>query len=219
MMMARPTMRPGLMPASPPRAPVAQAAPAPGSPVRPIVRPMRDDGGAAPMAEVHAPHAPKTPAMPKVHSGPINSTVAGRTDHLPVHVPQGAYVIPADVVGHLGESNNAAGFKVLRRMFSGLPRDATETPYSGAGGPYDAGPHPYDQAAPLPYDSKMARGGTAGAVPIVAAGGEHVLTPDEVRMAGAGDLDRGHRVLDKFVLHIRKDLIKTLKKLPGPKRD
>jgi len=177
---------------------------------------MREDGGPLPVAEVKPPHAPKTPAMPKVHTGAINSTVAGRTDHLPVHVPEGAYVIPADVVGHLGESNTAAGFKVLKRMFSGLPRDASGEPYAGAGGPYDAGPHPYD-VAKGPYG--MAKGGKTGAVGIVAAGGEHVLTPDEVRMAGAGDLDRGHRVLDKFVLRMRADLVKTLKRLPGPKRD
>jgi len=56
-------------------------------------------------------------------------------------------------------------------------------------------------------------------VPIVAAGGEHVLHPDQVRAAGGGDLDTGHAVLDEFVKRMRKELVKTLKGLPGPKKD
>jgi hypothetical protein len=137
-----------------------------------------------------------------VHTGPINSTVAGRTDHLPMSTQSGAYVLPADVVGHLGESNTAAGFANLKRMFSGVPRGGGSQPYNHEGGPYG-----------------MARGGETGTVPIVAAGGEHILSPDEVRWAGGGDLDTGHKVLDEFVKRIRADLVKTLKKLPGPKKN
>jgi hypothetical protein len=69
-----------------------------------------------------------------------------------------------------------------------------------------------------------AEGGITGApvgepVPIVAAGGEYVLSPDEVIWAGGGDIDAGHRALDKWITDTRKDLINTLKKLPGPKKD
>ena len=53
----------------------------------------------------------------KIHVGPIHSAVAGRTDHLPMHVPSGAYVIPADIVSALGEGNTMAGFEVLNDMF------------------------------------------------------------------------------------------------------
>jgi len=53
----------------------------------------------------------------KTHVGPINSLVAGRTDHLPINVPSGAYVIPADIVSALGEGNTVAGFRVLNDMF------------------------------------------------------------------------------------------------------
>jgi hypothetical protein len=56
-------------------------------------------------------------------------------------------------------------------------------------------------------------------VPIVAAGGEYVLAPHEVAYAGDGDLDAGHAWLDDFVVRTRKNLVKTLKALPGPKRD
>ena len=36
---------------------------------------------------------------------------------------------------------------------------------------------------------------------------------------GGGDMDAGHAELDKFVKQSRAELIKTLRELPGPKRD
>ena len=125
-----------------------------------------------------------------VHLGPIHSPVAGRTDHLPMHVPSGAYVIPADIVSSLGEGNTMAGFRAVKMMFRDAPAGA------------------YAQG-----------GGVGEPVPIVAAGGEYVLSPDEVIWAGNGDLDAGHRALDNWIKATRKDLIKTLQKLPGPKTD
>lgn len=55
-------------------------------------------------------------------------------------------------------------------------------------------------------------------VPIVAAGGEYIIHPEVVRDIGHGNLKAGHKVLDRFVLRVRKENIKTLKKLPGPKQ-
>jgi hypothetical protein len=120
------------------------------------------------------------------------------------------------VVGHLGESNTAAGFANLKRMFSGVPRGGGSQPYNHEGGPRGQGAQPYNHEGG-PYG--MAKGGASHGVPIVAAGGEHVLSPDEVRWAGGGDLDTGHKVLDQFVLRIRKELIHTLKHLAPPKKD
>jgi hypothetical protein len=125
-----------------------------------------------------------------VHLGPIHSPVAGRTDHLPMHVPSGSYVIPADIVSSLGEGNTMAGYRAVKMMFRDAPAGA------------------YAQG-----------GGVGEPVPIVAAGGEYVLSPDEVIWAGKGDLDAGHRALDKWITGTRKELIKTLQKLPGPKKD
>ena len=160
----------------------------------------------------------------KLHTGPIHSPVAGRTDHLPMHVPSGSYVIPADIIGAMGEGNTMAGFKHVRRMFAGNPYGNKPAPYDqGAKTPYGTDPdtQPYDPSAG-PYQSELpgkAAGGSANHVAIVAAGGEYVLTPDEVRMAGDGDLERGHRVLDEFIKRYRQKTIKTLQKLPGPARD
>jgi hypothetical protein len=144
----------------------------------------------------------------KFHEGPIHSTVAGRTDHLPIHVKNGSYVLPADIVSAGGaEGNTAAGFRILKRTFSGAP-------YGGhSGGPYGQGKGPYGMAS-----GGHAEGDDAG-VPIVAAGGEYVIPPHHVRWVGGGDLDVGHKVLDEFVKRVRSDLVKTLKKLPGPKKN
>lgn len=280
-------------------------------------------------------------AVHKFHSGPIHSSVAGRTDHLPITVASSSYVLPADCVSHLGENNTLAGFKVLRRMFGGEPYGGGAHPYGQSGGPYGASmgratggkvehraagilfvspekevllmrragkDHPGEWALPagglekdetpeqaarretqeeagyshegglspfmhsirqgvdfttflahassrfkpnlndehdgavwikpseaeekLPLHPGVraaleklnrrtgkAHGGEASGVPIVAAGGEWVIPPHHVEQVGAGDMDRGHRVLDDFVLKIRKEQIGKLQKMAPPRRD
>jgi hypothetical protein len=289
----------------------------------------------------------------KVHSGPIHSAVAGRTDHLPMNVASGSYVIPADIISAMGEGNSMAGFKVAKDIFSarditsGTPYGEEGLPYGGTsprkagGGAADSGmaaartsaPAPVSrasqpapaapQAAPatrytgfrdmidgggkgasgstfqggafsntlnnlgvtpsgseggkgkflpvmggliagpigamagmavnrgykglgdmfngggpnaaggefsggpmsnisntagvLPYS--RAAGGKTDGVPIVAAGGEYVIPPEDVVHIGGGDLDHGHKVLDAFVKKMRQKTIKTLQGLPGPKKD
>jgi hypothetical protein len=155
---------------------------------KPIGRIARADGGAV------------------LHTGEIQSAVAGRTDHLPMHVPEGSYVVPAEEVAHLGEGNTQAGFKVLRRVFTGEPYAGDEgRPYNVTSGPYGS--------------TNRAKGGKTGTVPIVAAGGEFVISPHDVKRVGDGDLDRGHRVLDAWIKRLRQEHIKTLRKLPGPAKN
>ena len=55
-------------------------------------------------------------------------------------------------------------------------------------------------------------------VPILAAGGEYVISPSGVIKAGGGNLKKGHDILDAFVKRQRAKQIKTLKGLPGPER-
>jgi hypothetical protein len=277
----------------------------------------------------------------KTHRGPIHSTVAGRTDHLPMHVASGSYVIPADIISAMGEGNSMAGFKVAKSIFSipgpygqgdGLPYGGGEMPYDqpsprkrASGGSTPSGGNPKASAAiaagnqqvaanraasamyaqqanardgsPIPSHLRgygggqgggsgpsVPRGGTGSfglpnpaggsissvfgvrgpadfidggglgasgdkfhgglisgamnllgvtpyarstggraedhdAVPIVAAGGEYVIAPDEVAHIGGGSLDDGHKILDAFVKKMRKKTIRTLQSLPGPKKD
>lgn len=148
--------------------------------------------------------APSAPSQDesKMHTGPIHSSVAGRTDHLKMNVPSGSYVIPADIISAMGEGNTMAGFKIAEKVFSfsGTPYGASQSPYS----------------AEMP---RKANGGSVEGVPIIAAGGEYVIHPDDVANIGDGDLDKGHQHLDEFVKKMRARTVATLKKLPGPKRD
>lgn len=156
-------------------------------------------------------HKPHMARGKKLHVGPIHSSVAGRTDHLPMHVPSGSYVIPADIISAMGEGNTMAGFKHMRRVFGGTPYGSGSAPYGQSGGPYG---EPLTRSGGGPAED------SEEGVPIIAAGGEYVLSPDEVRQgAGAGDLERGHRVLDEFVKRVRAETVKTLKNLPGPRKD
>jgi len=121
----------------------------------------------------------------KIHVGPIHSNVAGRTDHLPINVPSGSYVIPADIISAMGEGNTMAGFKYANSVFGVQQNSPEHEP-----------------------------------VEIVAAGGEYVITPENVaNRIGGGDVDAGHKNLDDFVKAYRAKTIQTLSKLPGPKRD
>lgn len=121
----------------------------------------------------------------KIHVGPIHSPVAGRTDHLPINVPSGAYVIPADIISAMGEGNTMAGFRYANKVFGVQQNNPSHEP-----------------------------------VEIVAAGGEYVITPENVSdRIGGGDIEVGHKELDEFVKAYRAKTIQTLSKLPGPKRD
>lgn len=93
--------------------------------------------------------------------GPIKGPTPGRADQVPVDVPSGSYVIPADVVSALGEGNSQAGHKALSGMFK--PRKFKN----------------------IPSPRKMASGGI---VPIAASDGEHVLSAEEVEAAGGPDV-------------------------------
>ncbi len=164
------------------------------------------------------------PPAVKTHAGPIHSGVAGRTDHLPMTVKDGSYVLPADIVSGFGQGNTMAGFKVAKQLprlfatsFYGGKKPGAGLPYSGGGLPYGSPEPPHRAAggsAEETGDGEETRG-----VPIVAAGGEHVYGDDDVRLVGGGDLSTGHKILDEFVKAYRAHLIKTLKGLPGPRRD
>lgn len=144
-------------------------------------------------------------------SGLINSNIAGRTDAHATTVPDGAYVIPADVVSGLGEGNTMAGAKLLDQMLHTGPYGIRLDVRGHGGGP----PRP-------PAAQQFARGGhprknESGTVDIAAAGGEFIVDPEAIK-AKWGNLKKGHDALDKFVTSARSHIIKTTKKLPGPKK-
>lgn len=169
--------------------------------------------------------------------GLIKAPVHGRTDKIPLNIPSGSYVLPADIVSAMGQGNTDAGAAAIQEVMKDAPYHANHGAYGtdpsatnhGAGNP---GVHMGGLPSPPPAmtttsmewkpQAQKTGGKTPAAspmVPIIAAGGEVVVRPHEVRWIGDGDLDKGHRWLDKFVIETRKKHRETLAKLAPPKRD
>lgn len=142
--------------------------------------------------------------------GIISSTVPGRSDRIPMGVKGGAYVVPADVVSSLGQGNTMAGANGLSRMLKMTPGGAPmgPSPMPRRPGKFADGG---DVMMPPPGDA-------APPVDIMAAGGEFVVPPEKVAEIGGGDIKRGHDILDSMVKQTRKKAVKTLRKLPGPRK-
>jgi hypothetical protein len=138
---------------------------------------------------------------PKVFHGPLKAAIPGRTDRMNIHVSSGSYVLPADCVSSLGENNTDAGFEVVKKMIEDAKSKGGRV---GMTQKYGLHGHYHEPR---------------GLVPVVVAGGEFILTPEEVELFGDGDLDAGHKTLDAFVKKQRQKHIKTLRKLPAPAKD
>ena len=167
------------------------------------------DGGIPSSSDMSPWYARKAEEDSLHTQGLLASPVAGRTDLLNRQVPAGAYVIPADVVSGLGEGNTMAGSNILDKILSTGPHGIGLPRVRGEMGP---------PRAPAPYhEPTYAKGGaTGGNVPVVLAGGEFLVHPDDVARLGGGNLDHGHQILDKFVVHVRNKVAKKMLKLPGP---
>ncbi len=144
----------------------------------------------------------------QVHEGPIVSEVPGRTDHHAIDVGSGSYVLPSSHVSSFGQDNTLAGMEYLKKIGpKGIHRLVRST-----------------TGAPAVIRKHRARGGATNSpaghpIPIMAAGGEIVMPPNEVAIVGDGDIDLGHRLLDNWVVQNRKKHIRTLSQLPGPAKD
>lgn len=140
--------------------------------------------------------------------GFLNSPVPGRTDRLPVAVAADSYVIPADVMSGLGQGNSLAGARILNEALKTGPWG---TSIPNARGHSDAPKPP----RPPEYD---ATGGHVHKMQIMVAGGEYTVPPEVVTRLGGGDTKKGHRILDEMVRRVRAHTVKTIKKLPDPKK-
>jgi hypothetical protein len=132
-----------------------------------------------------------------MQTGPVRAPTPGRTDLYPKDAPDGSYVIPADIVSALGDGNSDAGHARLDQMFPTAPR----SPKTGM----------------MRHNKIPAPRASGGRVPIIVAGGEYVLSPDQVAAAGNGDIEAGKNALDDLVQWVRKEHQQTLATLPGPK--
>jgi hypothetical protein len=73
-----------------------------------------------------------------VPHGMLGGAGMGRTDTLPISVPSGAYVVPADIVSGIGQGNSHAGGAILARAFGSGPLGMPVMHgHSGFGGPHN----------------------------------------------------------------------------------
>lgn len=136
-------------------------------------------------------------------SGLFDGDTGGRTDVLHRTVPVDSHVIPADIVSGLGEGNTKAGSAILDKILNHGSKEIT--------------PRQHAFSAHIKSDSHV-RAGKPSHTQIIAASGEYLVPPNKVAEIGNGDIKKGHEILDKFILHVRKKTAEKLKKLPGPKK-
>jgi len=183
-------------------------------------------------------------SVKSMHTGAIRGAVPGRTDHVPLVVPNGSYVLPASHVSHIGQNNTEAGFTRLDHALGPSPFGAGKSPFGGKMPSIHHGRGtPAARAVSFPTHKTAAgifhQGGVTGGdrdgVKIMAASGEYVLPPEFVESLGRAALedqygekaknigsehalDIGHEILDSWVEQTKKKHIDVLKKLPGPSK-
>ena len=158
-------------------------------------------------------HVPWRVKQPTNVTGPLIGATPGRADKLPMQVPNGSHVLPADTVAALGDGNTLAGHHVLTTMF----------PHSSGAGTFSASGstkigHPMGHRG-IKFGS-FADGGRPEheQVDVNVSHGEFIIHPKDVLRIGKGDIKKGHDILDKFILHVRKHYRHKLSKLPGPSK-
>lgn len=202
----------GILPADRSIPPIRPEDPTPRPPVRYAFGGLLPGPTANPVGSYFTRQAMRNlPRGPRIHVGPIMGHTMGRGDKVGMSVAPGSYVLPADHVSGLGQGNTNAGFKVLHSMFSSGPYGSS-MPRIHHGG----------MGIPKAKVPKIAAGGTphdrSEPIEIQAADGEYVLSPEQI-IAKFGDLQKGHKALDEWVVHERRNHVDKLRKLPGPVKD
>lgn len=154
-------------------------------------------------------------AMDQHPSGLVVSPIGGRSDHIPMSLAAGSYVVPADVMSGIGQGNGLNGAHRFDQMISSGPF-GTKLPSMKTHGTL-----PKPPAMPRMVGGRhFSRGGRtkSGLVPVIVAGGERILAPHEVAKLSGGDVKKGQEMLDEWVVRTRKEIIDAMKKLPGPKQ-
>jgi hypothetical protein len=168
--------------------------------------------------------------MARKASGFLHSSVPGRTDKIGLNIRNGSYVVPADVVAGHGQGNSLAGASALDKLFksgpygSSLGRVSAGSPAKGVSMPSMTKLsylRPNQQNVRASNDVRFGHRASGGPshVPVMAAGGEFVIGPEDVLKVGKGNAERGFRILDQFVLNSRAKQIKQLKGLKPPRKD
>ncbi len=139
------------------------------------------------------------------NGGLIDSHIHGRTDKLPLNVPAGSYILPADIVSAVGQGNTKAGAHAIEEVVKDAPYSIHDGPYGsdvlpirpgeGAHGVHVKGlpapPHPLmPDYSPAPTFAPRKRGGRVA--PHVKGAGIMIVAPGNMvlflrRSGASGD--------------------------------
>ena len=113
--------------------------------------------------------------------GSLPGVAAAAKGGMVPHMKEGSFVVPADVVSHIGNGSTDAGFKTLQKHFGA-------TPIKGSG---DG----------MSDDISTTIGGKQ---PARVADGEALIDPEYVKKIGNGSVDAGAKHLYKMMDNVRK---------------
>jgi hypothetical protein len=184
-----------------------------GPNIRELERPSKHAPGGRSYEQALA-IALKTAGVPKRanggHVGALRGKTMGRADEILTSVADGSHIIPADITSALGDGNSEAGFAKLEKIFPS--QRALGGRISGMKGMKGILGSRMPKMPRMP-SMKFSRG---GAVPVKLSDGEFAIAPEHVTRVGGGDIERGHRCLDHWIVSTRKADIERRKRLPGP---
>jgi hypothetical protein len=181
------------------------------------VMPKRDDGGAVGL-----------PAQPAPTPG-LQPNTANANPLAQSYIQRFASMNPEQLQELVGRLNGSPLAGIAQRVLQQKRLMPTPTPPAQTAQPTALTPGAPGQPAtqqqptgmqPAQPIQQAARGGQTkekpSTVPILAAGGEFIVSPEHVARMGDGDIKEGHRRLDQFVIQRRAQIIKEMKALRPP---
>jgi hypothetical protein len=156
-------------------------------------------------------------------SGLVHGIGAGRTDTVPMNLPSGSHVIPADIISGLGQGNTLSGAHTMGMAMKGGPYGISlpSAPHKPMSLPKPPGGfHLADGGEPQfeGHAIKIAKGNvpeSEGGVRCILANGEWVCHPGEVQRIRYKKY-KGHQAIDEWITDRRAADVKKIRKLPGP---
>ena len=165
-------------------------------------------------------------SMPQ--GGFLNSSIAGRTDRLPLAVAADSHVLPADVVSGLGQGNSLSGQRVMQEALRIGPYGDQHPQVVHGRGPPRAPGIPGEVEREMFGYAKGGRAPEKGISHTLMAGGEFIVPRDDwtdgksvyrgVKSIGEGDIEKGHARLRDLTRRVREHTIRFLNTAPPPKR-
>jgi hypothetical protein len=185
--------------------------------------PKRDMGGMS--MSMDSPWWERAEARGADSSGLLHGTTPGQADAIKTAAPAGGFVVPAEVVAHLGQGNTLAGSRVMQAILDSGPGGMPVQRMAHGRGP----PRPpelprseqeqFKKGGPVPVFEAKDRGGEKqkpGETPVDLSDGEFFVSPHHVTAWGGGDHARGIRIWNKWVWAKHKEHVQSLKKYRGP---